>query len=87
MKNRCAKRFLFFPPAYWTGTGNIAILPPLSFGTSARMSQENLVKLECGQCHRINYHSRKNKKTIKQRLELKKFCNWCKKHVLHKETK
>ncbi len=51
------------------------------------MSQENLIKLECGECHRVNYHSHKNKKTIKQRLEISKFCNWCKKHTAHKETK
>jgi len=43
--------------------------------------------MECGECHRINYHSRKNKKTIKARLELSKFCKWCKKHTPHKETK
>ncbi|MBI4714116.1 50S ribosomal protein L33, partial [Candidatus Uhrbacteria bacterium] len=29
----------------------------------------------------------KNKKTIKERIELKKFCNRCGKHILHKETK
>ena len=51
------------------------------------MSQENLIKLECTNCHRINYHSTKNKKTIKARLELKKYCKWCKKHTVHKETK
>ena len=51
------------------------------------MSQDNLVKLECSECKRINYYSRKNKKVLKDRLELKKFCKWCKKHTLHKETK
>ena len=61
-----------------------ANIPPLLF---LYMSQDNLIKLECGECHRINYHSRKNKKTLKSRLELKKFCNWCKQHTPHKETK
>ncbi|MBD3359505.1 MAG: 50S ribosomal protein L33 [Candidatus Buchananbacteria bacterium] len=51
------------------------------------MSQENLIKLECTECKRINYYSQKNKKTIKERLELKKYCKHCKKHTLHKETK
>lgn len=50
------------------------------------MSQENLIKLECTECHRVNYHSKKNKK-LKTRLELKKFCEWCDKHATHKETK
>jgi large subunit ribosomal protein L33 len=51
------------------------------------MSQENLIKLECTVCKRINYHTYKNKKTIKERLQLKKYCKYCKKHTLHKETK
>lgn len=51
------------------------------------MSQENLIKLECGSCHRVNYYSHKNKKKLKARLEMKKFCEWCDKHVGHKETK
>ncbi|MBI2633353.1 MAG: 50S ribosomal protein L33 [Parcubacteria group bacterium] len=51
------------------------------------MSQDNLIKFECSECHQINYYSRKNKKTSKERLELKKHCPWCKKHTAHKETK
>ncbi|MCD4705881.1 50S ribosomal protein L33 [bacterium] len=51
------------------------------------MSQDNLIKFECSKCHRINYHSKKNKKTIKNRLELKKYCKFCKAHTMHKETK
>lgn len=51
------------------------------------MSQDNLIKLECTNCHRVNYFSHKNKKTLKNRLELKKHCQWCGKHAMHKETK
>jgi len=51
------------------------------------MSQDNMIKLECKECKRINYFSRKNKKTLKNRLELKKYCQHCRKHTLHKETK
>ena len=51
------------------------------------MSQDNLIKLECTACHRANYFSHKNKKTLKGRLEMSKFCKWCKKHESHKETK
>lgn len=55
---------------------------------SFRMSQDNLIKLECTECKKVNYHSSKNKKTIKGRLEIMKFCSaQCKKHTLHKETK
>lgn len=53
------------------------------------MPQKNLIKLECTVCHRINYYTTKSKgkETKKERLKLKKYCQWCKKHTLHKETK
>lgn len=51
------------------------------------MSQDNMIKLECTECKRVNYFSRKNKKTLKERLQLKKFCKFCGKHIVHKETK
>ncbi|MBI5731856.1 MAG: 50S ribosomal protein L33 [Candidatus Magasanikbacteria bacterium] len=51
------------------------------------MSQENLIKLECTACKRATYQSKKNKKTLKNRLELKKYCRFCRKHMMHKETK
>ncbi len=51
------------------------------------MSQDNRIELECTVCHNINYASRKNKKNTPARLELKKYCKFCKKMTLHKETK
>jgi len=51
------------------------------------MSQDTLIKLECSECKHVNYYSKKNKKILKERLELKKFCERCKKHTTHKETK
>jgi len=51
------------------------------------MSQERLIKLQCTKCKRVNYWSRKNKKKVERKIELKKFCKWCKSHVPHKEAK
>ena len=51
------------------------------------MSQDNLIKLQCTECKHINYYSKKNKKTIKAKLQLKKHCKWCRKHTAHKEMK
>ncbi|MBU1292157.1 50S ribosomal protein L33 [Patescibacteria group bacterium] len=51
------------------------------------MSQDFLIKFQCTKCKRINYWSRKNKKNTQDKLELKKFCKWCKKHIPHKEMK
>jgi large subunit ribosomal protein L33 len=44
------------------------------------------VKLQCGECKNINYHVHKSK-NMEGKLELKKFCRWCRKHTTHKEIK
>ena len=51
------------------------------------MSQDQLIKLACTKCNRINYWSRKNKKLVTRKLELKKFCKWCRAETKHKEAK
>ncbi|MDD2697110.1 MAG: 50S ribosomal protein L33 [Candidatus Pacebacteria bacterium] len=43
-------------------------------------------KLQCQECKRINYFTRKSKKAV-EKLELKKFCKWCRKNTVHKEAK
>ena len=56
------------------------------------MSQDNLIKLVSegdedgvGKGHII--HSKKNKKKLKERLELKKYNPIARKHTVYKETK
>ena len=51
------------------------------------MSQDRLFKLACTECKRINYWSSKNKKLVTKKIELNKFCKWCKKNTKHKEVK
>jgi len=51
------------------------------------MAQENLIRFQCNACKRHNYWSRKNLKKVEKKLELKKYCKWCKKHTKHKEAK
>jgi large subunit ribosomal protein L33 len=51
------------------------------------MSQDRLIKLACTDCKRVNYWSRKNKKKVERKIELDKYCKWCKKHTTHKEAK
>jgi large subunit ribosomal protein L33 len=51
------------------------------------MTRENLVKLRCEVCKSINHFTTRNKKKIKEKLELKKFCKKCKKNTVHKEMK
>ncbi len=46
-----------------------------------------IITLECTQCKNRNYTLTKNKKTTTERLELKKFCNHCRAHTVHRETR
>ncbi|HNX19906.1 MAG TPA: 50S ribosomal protein L33 [Acidobacteriota bacterium] len=48
--------------------------------------RENIV-LACTECKQRNYTSKKNKKTTPDRLELKKYCRFCRKHTPHKESR
>ena len=45
------------------------------------------ITLACTECKERNYITKKNRRNDPDRLELKKFCRFCRKHVLHKETK
>ncbi len=51
------------------------------------MPQPNLAKLQCASCKRVNYWAHKNKKKVERKLELKKYCRWCRKSTAHKEAK
>jgi len=46
-----------------------------------------IITLACNECKNRNYTTTKNRKTMTERLEIKKFCRTCGKHVAHKETK
>ena len=43
------------------------------------------VTLACSECSRRNYHTQRNKNNTRNKLELKKYCKWDRKHTLHKE--
>ena len=45
------------------------------------------VTLACTECKQRNYISSKNKKNNTERIELNKYCKFCKTHTAHKETK
>lgn len=46
-----------------------------------------MVTLACTECRRRNYTTDKNRQTTPDRVELKKYCPWCKKHTVHRETR
>jgi large subunit ribosomal protein L33 len=49
--------------------------------------EDKMVVLACEECKRRNYTTVKNKKNTPDRIELKKYCPWDRKHTSHKETK
>ena len=51
------------------------------------MANEQRVKvtLVCTECKQRNYDTKK--KNTPDRLELKKYCKFCRKHTLHRESK
>ena len=48
--------------------------------------RDNII-IACTECKQRNYDSQKNKKNNPDRIEVKKYCKFCKKHTVHKETK
>jgi large subunit ribosomal protein L33 len=55
--------------------------------TMARNDKRVQVTLECTECKRRNYITKKNKVNDRERIELSKYCRWERKHTLHKETR
>ena len=45
------------------------------------------ITLACSECKQRNYDTMKNKKNDPDRLEMSKYCRFCKKHTVHKESK
>lgn len=43
--------------------------------------------LACTECGQRNYYTERNRVNTPTKLELKKYCRFCRKHVLHKESK
>ena len=65
-------------------------------GKSVATTQINTVEVEvvrvritlaCTECKQRNYNMTKEKKNHPERMETKKYCKFCKKHTMHKETK
>ena len=53
---------------------------------AAKEARANIV-LACTECKQRNYNTKKNRKNSPDRIELKKYCRFCRKHTVHRETK
>jgi large subunit ribosomal protein L33 len=56
-------------------------------GMASKKQTVEIIALACTECKRRNYTTTKNRKTMQEKLELNKYCKWCRKHTAHKETK
>ena len=56
---------------------------PITMANDVRVK----VTLVCTECKQRNYDTKKNKKNDPDRIELKKYCRFCRKHTAHKESK
>jgi len=65
------------------------VLIEISSGRWLIMASDKRVKvtLACQDCKQRNYNTMKNKKNDPDRLEMSKYCRFCRKHTAHKETK
>ena len=53
---------------------------------ATKTKNKNLTRLKCAVCGRTNYYFWKVR--IKEyKVNIKKFCKWCRKHTQHKEGK
>ena len=48
-------------------------------------TKKQFIKMQCSVCKNVNYFTKKSKAVAETKLELSKFCKFCKKHTLHKE--
>lgn len=55
--------------------------------TMAKAGSRVKITLRCSECKQRNYNTNKNKKNTPDRLELNKYCPFCRKHTVHNETK
>ena len=50
----------------------------------AKAGARDKLTLACTECKQRNYQTYKNKKNNTERLELKKYCPFCRKHTIHR---
>ncbi len=53
----------------------------------AKPGARERITLACSECKQRNYDTKKNKMNTPDKLEMMKFCRFCNKHTIHRETK
>lgn len=53
----------------------------------AKNGPRQQIALSCSECKQRNYTTKKNKKNTEGKLEMNKYCPFCRKHTKHVESK
>ncbi len=83
------------PPARYTGLtsrlGGVFLRPGPHITTQglhmARGDVRIAVTLACEECKRRNYQTNKSKRNNPDRITLRKYCRFCRRHTSHRETR
>lgn len=70
---------------FYGARGKACVFAEIHTGGAVNMRVK--ITLACSECKQRNYDTKKNKKNDPDRLELNKYCRFCRKHTLHRETK
>ena len=68
----------------------VRVHPPLPGTTEREMAKSDnrpKITMACTECRHRNYTTVKNRLNDRDRIELKKYCRWCRGHTLHRETR
>jgi large subunit ribosomal protein L33 len=49
--------------------------------------KENMAKMKCSGCKNINYYTKRNKKKVKEKLQMSRYCKVERRHTVHAEAK
>ena len=64
--------------------------PNTTLGARLQMARGDVriaVTLACEDCKRRNYQTNKSKRNNPDRIALRKYCRWCRRHTGHRETR
>jgi len=88
--SRRRKRARLLAPRAWAGfffaRGRLSTTTQ-GFLIMARGDVRIAVTLACEECKHRNYQTNKSKRNNPDRITLRKYCRWCRKHTSHRETR
>ncbi len=63
------------------------LVPALLQRFWSNQTMRDIILLQCTECKSKNYATRKNKKNTTEKILMKKYCKFERRHTDHKETK